>query len=421
MTDRKRAQIAFFAHPDVFEDFYPHYHIDQRTFATEWADTGSHAFLTLIEQEVGDVIWHEFSIAPELDEARNKAVGSKVRFYISSWLHRFLWHIFYRPKFAWRWRSAYPIYSLFASYLAPLSWHFLRKIYRERPDVIFVQDYSTGRFDVLQLLARVIGARFCAYHAGSLPDTYVGKLVRRWTLPRADLLIASSHSELEMLASRFAVPRDRLQLILTPIDTEVFQPCERSSACQKANLLSTRRYLLFVGRLDDKVKRVSALIRVFKKIAEQFPDADLIIIGDGPDSEALKTLALTLPTGRCQFIGWLGSKEVLSSYYNVAECLLLPSVSEGFPTVVGEAIACGTPVIGSDVGGISELVIPQKTGWLISPSDDKSIEDALTAVLEHPERLSNMRLNARDIAMQRVAPAAVASQLKKCLLGEEGQ
>jgi hypothetical protein len=53
---RERPLIAFFDYPDVFEDFYPHYGVDQYNFATRWAATGSHAFLSLLQHEVGDVI-----------------------------------------------------------------------------------------------------------------------------------------------------------------------------------------------------------------------------------------------------------------------------------------------------------------------------------------------------------------------------
>ena len=72
---RRRPVIAFFDYPDVFEDFYPHYGVDQRTFATRWADTGNHAFLSVLQREVGDVIWYAFSVAPEISEARNRDGG----------------------------------------------------------------------------------------------------------------------------------------------------------------------------------------------------------------------------------------------------------------------------------------------------------------------------------------------------------
>ena len=68
----ERPLIAFFDYPDVFEDFYLHYGVDQYTFATRWADSGSHAFLSMLQREVGDVIWYTFSLKPKLSEARHE-------------------------------------------------------------------------------------------------------------------------------------------------------------------------------------------------------------------------------------------------------------------------------------------------------------------------------------------------------------
>jgi glycosyltransferase involved in cell wall biosynthesis len=142
------------------------------------------------------------------------------------------------------------------------------------------------------------------------------------------------------------------------------------------------------------------------------------MIGDGRDSTMLKAMAESLAKGHFHFPGWISSKEKMAAYYSVAECLALPSMSEGFPTVIGEAMACGTPVVGSDVGGVSELVVPGSTGWLISPGRDDELKSSLTAVLEYPESVKAMRTNARKIALDRVAPAIVASQLRECLLGD---
>src|SRR5262249_3869086 len=154
---------------------------------------------------------------------------------------------------------------------------FLRALRRDRPDILFVQDYATGRYDTLLLIARALGVPLIAYHAGSCPERYTGRLAKRWTIPAADRLIASSHEELEMLARRYRVARERLRLILPPIDTACFRPGDRFAACRAAGLDPARRYLLFVGRLDDRVKRVSALIRVFGTLAAAHTDADLVI------------------------------------------------------------------------------------------------------------------------------------------------
>jgi glycosyltransferase involved in cell wall biosynthesis len=411
---RERPLIAFFDYHDVFEDFYPHYGVDQWAFATRWAATGNHAFVSLLQREVGDVIWYEFSLRPELSEAWHEVVGCRVKFLPSAWPHRCLWRAFYLPRYAWRWRHAYRAFATVASYLAPASIPLVRTLWRDRPDFLFAQSYSSGRFDMLLLMARALGVPLIAYHSGGQPEGYLGHTVRRWTLPHADFLIASGRPELEMLASRYWVPRERLKVILTPIDTNTFHPLSRTEACGATGLDPERRYLLFVGRLDDGVKRVSALIQAFAVLAAEHRDADLLVVGEGNDGPKLRRLAAGLVPGRVCFQGWVSGAEALAPLYSAAECLVLPSWREGFPTVVGEAMACGTPILASHVGGISELVVEGQTGWLITPGDDVALMARLSFVLAYPEMVASMRPQVRALAERRVSPAAVTAELRNC-------
>jgi glycosyltransferase involved in cell wall biosynthesis len=411
---RERPLIAFFDYHDVFEDFYPKYGIDQRQFATRFTAAGNHAFLTLLQREVGDVIWYSFSLKPEVDEATHEVVGCRIKILPSSWLHRRLWHAFYMPGAAWRWKRLYPAYATAASYASLVSWPFLRTLLKDRPDFFFVQDYATGRFDVLLATARVLGVPLVAFHAGSSPDIFVGRFAKRWSIPRADCLIASGQDELERLVNDYGVPRSHLKVILTPIDTVTYRPIDRSAACAMAGLDHRRRHVVYVGRLDDRIKRISALIRAFSAAATPDLDVDLVIVGDGLDKRALHAKAETAAPGRVHFLGWISDPSRLAAIYNAAECLALPSWSEGFPTVVGEAMACGTPVLASRVGGVSELVVPDRTGWLVEPGDDDALARRLAFVLGHPEQVRSMRHAARLAAEARVAPERISAELKAC-------
>lgn len=413
---RTRPLIGFLDYPDVFEDFYPHYGLDQRMFATRWSDTGNHAFLSLLQREVGDVVWYVFSLEPKITETMHEKVGCRVKLLHSSLLHRWLWRAFYLPRMAWRWRRAYPLYAVIASYSALLSLRFLCMLIRERPDFFFVQEYSSGRFDVLLFISRILRTPLIAYHAGSRPEAYVGRFLKRWTIPRANKLIVSSEDELRMLSSRYRVSPNRLKVILTPIDTDIFRPLDRSEACNALGLVPSQRYLLFVGRLDDKVKRISAVIRAFASLKEAHPELNLLILGDGPDRESLLVLARQLAPERVVFAGWISRSTDLAYFYNISECLVLPSRTEGFPTVVGEAMACGTPVLASHVGGVSELVIDGETGWTFASADDDRLAALLAFVAENPDVIASMRPRAREIAIRRVSPPMVALALRKCFL-----
>ena len=413
-TRRERPLIAFFDYHDVFEDFYPHYGIDQLTFATRWADTANHVWLSLIQRDIGDVAWYAFSLSPELTETQHEVVGCRVKMLSSSWLHRCLWRVFYLPKAAWRWQHFYRSYASIASYIALFSWRFARSLKRDRPDFFFIQDYATGKFDILLVIARILGVPLIARHTGSQPEHYLGHIAKHWTIPRADAIIASSQRELEMLATRYRVPRERLKVIMTPIDTTTFRPLPRTTACRAAGLDPARRHLLFVGRLDDRVKRVSAIIRAFALVAAQHKDAELVIAGEGRDGQKLRDLAAKLTRGCVRFLGWVSGAEAKALLYSASECLVLASRSEGFPAVVAEAMACGTPVLASDVGGVSELVVEGQTGWLFPPCDDEALAARLSSILAHPNALVSMRPQARCMAEERVSRDAVSAALKQC-------
>lgn len=396
-----RPRVALVGFADVFEDFYPHLGVRRRDFATTWAGTGNHAFASVIHEHVGDVTWYELSLHRS-PPAERHALGIQVEFVRSSSVHRALWKTFYMRSWSWRLRSAYRPYATASSYLAPLSAELARALRRDRPDAIFVQDYSSGRFDVLLAAARLLRVPLIAYHSGSTPDAYTGRSIRKRTLRRADAILVSSTREARYLTDEFGVDPARCHVVLTPMDTTVFSPSVRTD--------SGERYLLFVGRLDDAVKRVSAILDAFAK-ARGAHDVRLKVVGDGPDGPELRALGRELLGGAVEFLGWVEEPERLAHLYAHADVLVLASMREGFPTVVGEALACGTPVIATDVGGVSEVVSDGVTGRLIPAGDDEALTDALTEAIEHPAPFAAMRPAARRVAEERLARAVVGGEL----------
>src|SRR5262249_25055490 len=158
--------------------------------------------------------------------------------------------------------------------------------------------------------------------------------LRRRTLPRAHRLLVSSEALGRRLVAEFGVAPERIELFLGIVDTELHRPLERAAACREVGLDPGRRHLLFAGRLDDRVKRVGAPIAAFGPLSARHPDVDLVIRGDGPDRRELERRAAgAAPAGRVRFTGWVGAAEARVCLYNAAECLVLPSRSEGAPAV----------------------------------------------------------------------------------------
>jgi len=142
--------------------------------------------------------------------------------------------------------------------------------------------------------------------------------------------------------------------------------------------------IVFLGRLAPK-KRVSDLVRAFGRIKADYPEAELVVVGEGPRKEQLDSLTQDLGlTDRVEFTGRVAAEEI-PRYYASAQLFVLPSVWEGHPLTLLEAWAAGCPVIATDVEGISEFVDHGETGYLVESENPPALADALRYALDNPE------------------------------------
>ena len=387
-----RPTIGFVDFPDVFEDFYPAYGVTPPAFATTWDGTGNHRFAEVLQRSVGDVVWYVHTVAADVPTDVH-AGGFRVRFLVSSALHRRLWRWFYDSPRSWRRQRWWRAYGALASYLAPVSVSTVRALRRDRPDAFFVQDFATGRFDLAVLAGAVLRAPVIAYHSGSLPDRWYGGRLRRVTLRRASRLIVQSDDIRRVLESA-GVDRGRIVDVPTPVDTSRFTPRSRSEACAQLALDPSSRYVLFLGRLDDAVKRVSTLVDVVARL----PNVVLLVAGDGPDRDALVSRATP---GRVRFLGWIDDPDTKVALLAVADCLALVSRSEGAPTAVLEALACGTYVVATRVGAVPGLLVDGETGTIVEPGDDAALLAALEATVASRDHDLASREARRRVSWER--------------------
>ncbi|HUK41578.1 MAG TPA: glycosyltransferase [Candidatus Acidoferrales bacterium] len=166
---------------------------------------------------------------------------------------------------------------------------------------------------------------------------------------------------------------------------------------KEANLVQD---IVYVGVLIPR-KGIHHLINAFVQVAHDFPHARLVIVGDEANrfyaaelKEQAKAWGLN---GRIQFVPEMSQAEFAISL-RTACVFVLPSISEGLGRVVLEAMATGTPVIGSDVGGIPDMIQDGQTGFLVSPADEQALAQKLRWVLEHPEESQAMGRRARCFA-----------------------
>jgi glycogen(starch) synthase len=152
--------------------------------------------------------------------------------------------------------------------------------------------------------------------------------------------------------------------------------------------------LLCLGRLAGQ-KGFDVAVTAFASTADRFPNARLIIAGDGPERSTLERQVARLGVADIvNFIGWVPPNKVFA-LINFSTMVLMPSRWEGLPSVVLQAAMMARPVVATRVSGLSEVVVHRETGLLVEPEDSNSLAESIAWLLDHPESATRMGQAAR--------------------------
>lgn len=153
--------------------------------------------------------------------------------------------------------------------------------------------------------------------------------------------------------------------------------------------------LLTIGRLDRQ-KGLSMLVEAASSVAPQYPQLHFLLVGEGPDRTDLARLIRE--RGLAQRIHLAGWRPDIPEILAAGTALVLPSLWEGLPNVILEAMAAGLPVVATRVEGTSELVIEGRTGWLVPPQSPQELAVAIEMLLSDPARSKAMGQLGRERA-----------------------
>ncbi|MBC8488139.1 MAG: glycosyltransferase family 4 protein [Bacteroidetes bacterium] len=186
----------------------------------------------------------------------------------------------------------------------------------------------------------------------------------------------------------------KIQIIPMGIDLDRFFSKNGSKLKEKYN---AKKLLLFVGRLIDW-KGTEYLIKAMKDVVNTFPKIKLLIVGDGPEKPKLEKMIVELKlTDMVYFIGEIKSTEV-AKYYSAADIFVIPSIvvdghTEALGVVTLEAMASGTPVIGSNVGGIPDVIQDGYNGFLVPEKSSDELAKRIIKLLSDKKLTTKFRRN----------------------------
>ena len=217
--------------------------------------------------------------------------------------------------------------------------------------------------------------------------------ITRFGIERSDGVTAVSRYLRDVTERELNVRRP-IAVIPNFVDASEYRP-DGASAFARTIARPGEAVLMHVSNFRP-VKRISDVIGVFERVRKKRP-ARLVLVGDGPDRSLAERLVRA--NGSASQTTFLGNVAAIESLMPIADVFLLPSDAESFGLAALEAMACGVPVVGTNVGGLPEVVEDGKNGFLLPVGDVEAMADAVLAIVEDPERGRALSESARERAV----------------------
>lgn len=238
----------------------------------------------------------------------------------------------------------------------------------------------------------------------------------------ADRLIAATPIERADLETLYGADPAKIDIVPPGVNLGLFHPIPRAEARRRIGVPPDHRVILFVGRIQP-LKGIDCLIRAMALVQKRYPEFKnnvcISIIGGDPHTtsgdeqhEMQRLHALKESLGVGDLVTFLGAKDqnTLVNYYSAAQMVVMPSFYESFGMVAVEAMACGTPVIASDVGGLAYTVEDGFNGYLVPQKDYRALAEKIILLLKYDRLRNHLGEQARHWA-ERFSWQTIAEQM----------
>jgi glycosyltransferase involved in cell wall biosynthesis len=274
-----------------------------------------------------------------------------------------------------------------------------------RPDVVHTRMAKAGTLGRLAARAANVPAVIHTFH-GHVLDGYFPPAAERAILAaerflarRTDFLVAVSEWVKEQLLGRDIGRPEQWRVIpngyeLAFLAAAKLRPTE---ARQRLELSLDGPVVGIVGRLVP-VKDHQTFLNAASRILQALPSARFVVAGDGPLRPTLEADARRIMGDRIKFLGWVGD---LPTLYRSLDVIVLTSRNEGTPAALIEAGASGVPSVAAEVGGVNEVVLDGRTGFLVPPGDAEAAAARVSDLLGHPDLRRQLGEAARTHVLAR--------------------
>ena len=301
-----------------------------------------------------------------------------------------------------RWNDARGLLSLFRASL-----RLIRYCRRERIQLIHTSDKKRALVLTL-LLHRLTGIPFL-YH---IHNVYVDYRANRRALSQATAIIANSGDMRRDFIENLGVAMERIEVVYNGIDPDHYKPREAVRFRKACRLPEDRVLIGIVSRLAPD-KGQDTFLRAAAIVLRSFPEAHFVLVGDDAiysnNADYVPALRrIVEDTGIGEHVTFAGFQSDMVDVYNTLDIVVNAALREAFGMVVVEPMACAKPVIGTDAGGIPEILEDGEIGLLFPPGDEEALAQALLRLCEDGPLRKDMGERGRARVMERFTIAAQA-------------
>ena len=283
-------------------------------------------------------------------------------------------------------------------------WRLVRLLARER--VTILQTHGARANFYGRIAGRLAGVPVIISTVHNSLKDYEVRPFKRWlytfllrlTLPLVHRVICVSDANRRDLIDESQAAEAKTQTVYNGVDLSVFSSQSYSHIVRQDLGIAQGPVLVTIARLTEQ-KGHRYLLQALPDLLTTWPQLCCVFVGEGEQHDALHRLAIDLGVEQaCRFVG---VREDIADILAAADLFVLPSLSEGFPFVLLEALAMGRPVVASRVNGVPELIEDQKTGLLVPPRDPMALARAIRDMLSDPNAASKMGAEGRALVQER--------------------
>ncbi|MDQ0873225.1 glycosyltransferase involved in cell wall biosynthesis [Paenibacillus sp. V4I3] len=371
-------RIGIFSHTNVFEDFFVKgLGLSEEDYIRSYHNDFSFEYARLLEKDGIETIIYLFTMrGNQVREYKHQIVNCRVKFIPVGMLYKWYASIPFSGRT--------PMGKYVSQLMATTNPMIKDIVKQDQIDIIYCQEYNTGRFEPLSKIAKSLNIPIIgAYHGGSIPKILLP--IKKRTLHNAAFLTTLNMDETNNMLKHFPALKEKIKLIPNFVNTSMYKQLDKHEAMKSLGLDPAQRYLISVGRLFDHQKKHSLLIQAAAQLKD-VEDLHIFIAGSGPDEAMLRDLIRQHGVeNKVTLLGNIRDKNKLVKYYNASEFFVLPSAYEGLPLVMLEAGACGLPTVAYNVTGVRGLLEDNRNGIIVYENNPYQLSLAIRRLLDNPK------------------------------------